>query len=124
MERASDASKLVSSCEGRMVKSCDREAQGIQKGGRSSRRRKKHGVALGKSGLREREAIQEARRCLGWRECESCEVCTLFCPDLCITRDEKTGQILIDLDYCKGCGICASVCPKGAIQMVLEEEER
>jgi len=26
------------------------------------------------------------------------------------------------LDYCKGCGICASVCPKGAIQMVLEEE--
>jgi ferredoxin len=25
------------------------------------------------------------------------------------------------LDYCKGCGICASVCPKGAIQMVLEE---
>jgi pyruvate ferredoxin oxidoreductase delta subunit len=28
---------------------------------------------------------------------------------------------LIDLDYCKGCGICAAICPKGAIQMVLED---
>ena len=74
------------------------------------------------TGLRKAEAVQEAQRCLGLRECESCEVCSLFCPDLCITRDEKTGQVLIDLDYCKGCGICASVCPKGAIQMVLEGE--
>lgn len=72
-------------------------------------------------GLVKEEAIKEAQRCLSLRECESCEVCSLFCPDLCITRDPKTGEVLIDLDYCKGCGICASVCPKGAIQMVLEE---
>jgi pyruvate ferredoxin oxidoreductase delta subunit len=25
-----------------------------------------------------------------------------------------------DLDHCKGCGICASVCPKDAIEMVEE----
>jgi len=29
--------------------------------------------------------------------------------------------MLFDLDYCKGCGICAAICPKGAIQMVMEE---
>lgn len=75
------------------------------------------------SGLREKEALREAQRCLGARACESCEICSLFCPDLCITRNEKTGEVLIDLDYCKGCGICAVVCPKGAIRMVLEEEE-
>jgi 2-oxoacid:acceptor oxidoreductase delta subunit (pyruvate/2-ketoisovalerate family) len=67
------------------------------------------------------EAIKEAERCLGLRDCQFCEICSLLCPDLCITRDEKTGEVLIDLDYCKGCGICAAVCPKQAIEMVLEE---
>ena len=28
---------------------------------------------------------------------------------------------LLRMKLYKGCGICASVCPKGAIQMVLEE---
>ena len=72
-------------------------------------------------GFKRGEALKEAQRCLAVRECESCEICSLFCPDLCITRDEKTGEVRIDLDYCKGCGICAAVCPKGAIEMVLEE---
>ena len=30
-------------------------------------------------------------------------------------------KYLIDLDYCKGCGLCVSECPAGAIQMVPEE---
>jgi 2-oxoacid:acceptor oxidoreductase delta subunit (pyruvate/2-ketoisovalerate family) len=72
-------------------------------------------------GLTKEEAIREAERCLGLRTCESCETCGLLCPDLCITKNEKTGEVQIDLDYCKGCGICSVVCPKGAIQMVLEE---
>ncbi len=69
-----------------------------------------------------KEAVEEAKRCLGLRYCESCDLCSLLCPELCITRDEKTGQVQIDLDYCKGCGICAAICPRGAIQMVLENE--
>ena len=67
------------------------------------------------------QAMEEARRCLGLRSCESCEICSLLCPDLCITRGEA-GEVKIDLEYCKGCGICAAVCPKGAIQMVLDQE--
>lgn len=27
----------------------------------------------------------------------------------------------VDLDFCKGCGICAHECPKKAITMALEE---
>ena len=27
----------------------------------------------------------------------------------------------IDLDYCKGCGICVAECPCGAIDLVPEE---
>ncbi|MGB9785258.1 MAG: 4Fe-4S binding protein, partial [Fervidicoccaceae archaeon] len=29
----------------------------------------------------------------------------------------------IELDYCKGCGICAKVCPQKAIEMVPETVE-
>ena len=68
-----------------------------------------------------RQAVAEANRCLGTQTCEGCDVCSLFCPDLCITRDPEMGRVVIDYDYCKGCGICALVCPKGAITMVLEE---
>jgi 2-oxoacid:acceptor oxidoreductase delta subunit (pyruvate/2-ketoisovalerate family) len=73
------------------------------------------------AGLQEKEAIEAARKCLSLRGCASCELCSLLCPELCITRDKETGQVQIDLEYCKGCGICASICPKGAIKMVLEE---
>ena len=34
----------------------------------------------------------------------------------------KPGEeYLIDLDYCKGCGLCVAECPSGAIQMFPEE---
>jgi Pyruvate/2-oxoacid:ferredoxin oxidoreductase delta subunit len=61
-----------------------------------------------------------ALRCLGAHFCKYCEVCQMLCPDLCITRDPETFEIRIDLDHCKGCGLCAHFCPKGAIQMEIE----
>jgi 2-oxoacid:acceptor oxidoreductase delta subunit (pyruvate/2-ketoisovalerate family) len=74
-----------------------------------------------KPGLEEQTAVEEASRCLGNNFCSSCDLCRYFCPDLCITRDEKTGHIAIDYDFCKGCGICAFICPKGAITMARDE---
>ena len=104
---------MAKECKKEVMRSTKRRALPLEK-----RRRGFSSVAFG---LTKKEAMEEAQRCLEARECEACDVCSLLCPDLCITRDEKTGGVLIDLDYCKGCGICASVCPKGAIQMVLEE---
>jgi len=40
---------------------------------------------------------------------------------LAITLNEEKGQIQIDLDFCKGCGICVAFCPKEAITMELEK---
>ncbi len=104
-----------------MNKECKREEVRGRKRKVPSIKKRERRFSSVESGLVKKEAVREARRCLSLRECESCEACSLLCPDLCITRGEKTGEVLIDLDYCKGCGICASVCPKGAIQMVLEE---
>ena len=68
------------------------------------------------------EAVEEAKRCTVSSPCFYCDVCQLMCPDLAITRDKQTGQIIIDLDYCKGCGLCAHYCPRGAIKMIVDDD--
>ena len=60
----------------------------------------------------------------GWRTqrpvvdhdlCVRCYVCWTICPDGVIDRD-----IDIDMNFCKGCGLCAHECPRKAITMVRE----
>jgi NADPH-dependent glutamate synthase beta subunit-like oxidoreductase len=73
-------------------------------------------------GLDEGTALFEARRCMSCGNCFSCDNCYGVCPDNAVIKIGKPGEkYLIDLDYCKGCGLCVSECPAGAIQMVPEE---
>ena len=38
--------------------------------------------------------------------------CWVFCPDSSILVDQENSNMLgFDLDFCKGCGICAVQCP-------------
>lgn len=56
--------------------------------------------------------------------CIHCLRCWIWCPDASVLLDgEKVASI--DYDHCKGCGICARVCPPKvhAIEMVAEEVE-
>ena len=48
---------------------------------------------------------------------KACFNCWLYCPDCVVT---KTIPPTIDLEYCKGCGVCAEECPTSAIRMVDE----
>lgn len=50
---------------------------------------------------------------------KKCGLCKLFCPD-CAVLVGDDGVVKINLDYCKGCGICANECPRKAIEMVGE----
>jgi NADPH-dependent glutamate synthase beta subunit-like oxidoreductase len=74
-------------------------------------------------GLDESNALYEARRCMSCGNCFACDNCYGVCPDNAVIKLEPTGsyQYEYDLDYCKGCGICAEECPCGAIEMVPEE---
>lgn len=64
----------------------------------------------------------------GWRSrrpvrnderCSHCLVCFMFCPDSSIVVED--GKVAaFNLDFCKGCGICAAECRRSAIEMVDE----
>ncbi len=54
-------------------------------------------------------------------KCIKCGMCYIFCPEGCISEDAQ-GYFKSDLEYCKGCGICAHECWPGAIEMIEEEE--
>jgi len=53
------------------------------------------------------------------KKCIECLFCWFYCPEGCITkvdRGESPNGLKYDLDYCKGCGICADVCPVDYIE--------
>jgi len=54
-------------------------------------------------------------------KCIKCGVCYIFCPDMAVTR-RQDGFFEANLDYCKGCGICAQECITGCISMMEEEK--
>jgi pyruvate ferredoxin oxidoreductase delta subunit len=53
-------------------------------------------------------------------KCIKCGLCYIYCPEGCVT-ETADGFFEANLDYCKGCGICAHECWPGAIKMVNEE---
>jgi len=56
------------------------------------------------------------------KNCVACKSCLLICPEGCIDGDKK-NTFHCDYLFCKGCGLCAVVCPKADIVMVDEGEK-
>ena len=71
-------------------------------------------------GLDETNALFEARRCLSCGNCFECDNCYGVCPDNAVIKLGPGKRFQFNFDYCKGCGICVSECPCGAIKMVPE----
>ena len=68
-------------------------------------------------GLDATNALFEARRCLSCGNCFECDNCYGVCPDNAIVKLGPGKRFEINYDYCKGCGLCESECPCGAIEM-------
>jgi len=74
-------------------------------------------------GLDEQTALYEARRCLSCGNCFGCDNCYGVCPDNAVKKlGDGAHSYEIDYDYCKGCGLCVSECPAGAIVLVPEDK--
>jgi pyruvate ferredoxin oxidoreductase delta subunit len=54
-------------------------------------------------------------------KCIQCLLCWVSCPDNAIKINNGEREET-DFDYCKGCGICAKVCPTKAIEMTKKEK--
>jgi len=72
-------------------------------------------------GLDETNAQFEARRCLSCGNCFECDNCYGVCPDNAVIKLGPGKRFEFNYDYCKGCGMCVTECPCGAIK--IEEEE-
>ncbi len=78
----------------------------------------------------EKQAIEEARRCLNCGAgaeidtdlCASCLTCSRVCP-YDAPRTGGNDGVEIDKDKCIGCGICYATCPANAIDFGIEEVE-
>jgi pyruvate ferredoxin oxidoreductase delta subunit len=66
----------------------------------------------------------------GWRsfrpvwdkeKCINCLFCWVHCPDSCVLVVDKEMSG-INYDHCKGCGVCAKVCPREALTMIDEAD--
>lgn len=71
-------------------------------------------------GFDEAVAVAEAARCFSCGTCNQCDNCLIFCPDVAVLRNGDEGPYVFNYDYCKGCGICFTECPRRAISF--EEE--
>lgn len=72
-------------------------------------------------GLNETNALFEARRCLSCGNCFECDNCYGVCPDNAVIKLGPGKRFQFNYDYCKGCGLCVSECPCGAIEMIPED---
>lgn len=57
------------------------------------------------------------------QKCIHCMSCWIACPDSAIKV--KDGKVVgINLDHCKGCGICAKECPAKICAITMEKEKK
>lgn len=69
------------------------------------------GVAGQTGGWRGTKPMLDADKCI------HCQLCWAYCPEACVNRETAEIHYI----YCKGCGICAAECPRGAIEMQPED---
>ena len=73
-------------------------------------------------GLNDKQAVDEAKRCMSCGMCFECDNCVIYCPQIAVKRTPKSEAtmgryVYTDYDLCIGCHICADVCPTGYIKM-------
>jgi ferredoxin len=56
---------------------------------------------------------RESDRCFSCGVCNFCDNCWVYCPDVAVRRLAEEYEF--DYDFCKGCLVCVTECPRSAI---------
>ena len=70
---------------------------------------------------KQENATFEAGRCMSCGNCFECDNCYGVCPDNAVKKLGPGMRFEFKYDYCKGCELCVSECPCGAIKMIIED---
>jgi NADPH-dependent glutamate synthase beta subunit-like oxidoreductase len=69
------------------------------------------------TGFSPEEAQLSASRCFSCGTCNYCYNCYFFCPEGVISLDPVQQTKTVDYEHCKGCGTCATACPRHVVEM-------
>jgi NADPH-dependent glutamate synthase beta subunit-like oxidoreductase len=75
------------------------------------------GFAEVNAGFSTEEARLSASRCFSCGTCNYCYNCYFFCPEGVISLDPVQQTKTVDYEHCKGCGTCATACPRHVVEM-------
>ena len=75
------------------------------------------GFAEVNTGFSAEQARVSASRCFSCGTCNYCYNCYFFCPEGVISLDPVQQTKTVDYDHCKGCGTCATACPRHVVEM-------
>jgi len=82
--------------------------------------RRKMGFEEVVSGLSQKEAVFEAKRCLSCGNCYECDGCYGSCPENAVIKLGPGKRYQYNYDLCTGCAVCYEQCPCHAIEMMPE----
>ncbi|MGB0748432.1 MAG: FAD-dependent oxidoreductase [Magnetospiraceae bacterium] len=72
------------------------------------------------------QVTEEGNRCFSCGNCLACDNCWTLCPDNAVIKTVDLARdgshYVFDYEFCKGCGLCATECPCGYIQMEVDED--
>jgi Pyruvate/2-oxoacid:ferredoxin oxidoreductase delta subunit len=75
------------------------------------------GFAEVNTGFSAEQARVSASRCFSCGTCNYCYNCYFFCPEGVISLDPVQQTKTVDYEHCKGCGTCATACPRHVVEM-------
>lgn len=56
-------------------------------------------------------------------KCVACLICVMLCPEGAARWNSSLEKVEFNLNFCKGCGICANECPTKTVTMKIPEKE-
>ena len=82
-----------------------------------------HGQEVGakKTGERKKKKVYDLLIFRAW--CKACGICSAFCPNNVIGRNNAGEPVIERPDECTGCRFCEIHCPDFAITVIERDEE-